>query len=456
MRAMLLWTCQNRKRFQPFDFSGAYLLADMEPGLYIADPPPRWRKFAPQTKSGERMVWRLRKWVCGLRPAGRAWHDALKARMAPGGWKQSSFDGGVFYRTHEGRVEICLLYVDDGNVIAATQERATAIAQEILALFGQDAGTLADMSENKGGWCDFEYVGLRVRYNHGAGELQLNQNKQIQDALTKWTGSGEGARAPPRKSATPVNELTPQTPAPTTTAPPRRKRRPKPGTPATYREAVGSIGYLAGASRPDIAFSHTELARHLHSPKPPYSQLERCLGYLSRTCQKCLVFRRREGKDTWSNMISGYSDADWRSPRSTSGWFVALHGTPFAWSSKTLQTTALSSTESEIVALCSCCKYLRGFANRIVEVFGEDSLSTGGIPVGVDNQSCISISKTQFVSQRVRHLDLQYHYIRQSFIKDHVCLCYVPTSAQRADGLTKPSPERALDAIFEGPSPAQS
>ena len=95
--------------------------------------------------------------------------------------------------------------------------------------------------------------------------------------------------------------------------------------------------------------------------------------------------------------------------------------------------------------ICTSC------LNLVFEVFGEDLLSAGGIPVGVDNQSCISISKTHFVSQRVRHLDLQYHYIRQSFIKDHIDLIYVQTTLQRADGLTKPSPERVLDAIFKGP-----
>jgi hypothetical protein len=447
MRAIFFWACQNKKRHQPFDFSGAYLKAKMKWGEYIAMPPPRWRRY---DRSGRPYVWALKRWVYGLRPAGAAWHQLLKERMETKGWKQSSFDGGVFWRRNSGgELEVCMLYVDDGDAIASTQERATAIAKEILELFGEDSGTMSDMREDAAGWSNFEYVGLGIKYNCEAGVLEINQQKQIKEAVQKWTGSGAGARSPPRQVMTPVNTLTPATSATAPTTAKKRKRRPPLGTPATYREAVGSIGYISQTSRPDCAFSHCELARHLNSDSPPFEQASRTLGYLERTADRALRFERREGCDRWADMVEGFSDADWRSPRSTSGHFASCNGTPFYWRAKTQQCVALSSAESEIVSLCGICKYIKGFSNFVEEVFGEKLTQT---PVGVDNQSCLKICKTHFCSQRIRHLDLQYHFTRQMYIKDNIDLVYVNTKEMRADGLTKPSPERVLLNIFKGRS----
>ena len=46
---------------------------------------------------------------------------------------------------------------------------------------------------------------------------------------------------------------------------------------------------------------------------------------------------------------------------------------------------------------------------------------------------------------RSKHIDIQYHFVREKIVNGVVILEYVPTEEQTTDGLTKPLPKAKFD-----------
>jgi hypothetical protein len=55
-----------------------------------------------------------------------------------------------------------------------------------------------------------------------------------------------------------------------------------------------------------------------------------------------------------------------------------------------------------------------------------------------DNKSAIAISENPRFHQRVKHIDIRYHFLRDLVEKGEVKIHYVPSEENLADILTKP------------------
>ena len=60
------------------------------------------------------------------------------------------------------------------------------------------------------------------------------------------------------------------------------------------------------------------------------------------------------------------------------------------------------------------------------------------IPIYVDNQGCIALAKNPQHHQKTKHIDIQYHFIREKVEEQQVELIYCPTEDMIADIFTKP------------------
>ena len=56
----------------------------------------------------------------------------------------------------------------------------------------------------------------------------------------------------------------------------------------------------------------------------------------------------------------------------------------------------------------------------------------------VDNQSTIRLSKNPEFHKRTKHIDIQYHFLREKSMNGEIDIKYVPTESQIADVFTKP------------------
>ncbi|XRB15667.1 retrovirus-related Pol polyprotein [Pseudoscourfieldia marina] len=180
------------------------------------------------------------------------------------------------------------------------------------------------------------------------------------------------------------------------------------------QQFVGAILYAAVISRPDLS-STVRVMSHVMS-KPP-SNFEACkkhvLRYLSGTINRGIKY------NTNSNVplkLIGYCDASWgdnhENRRSTSGYIFFLNGGPISWASYLQTTVALSTVESEVMALTEAIKE----AIYIPEALVDHPTS----------------------HRRTKHIEIRREFIKFHIGHETVKIERVSTKDQLADILTKP------------------
>ena len=103
-------------------------------------------------------------------------------------------------------------------------------------------------------------------------------------------------------------------------------------TKAPYREAIGSLLYLAGATRPyikAIAFTVNYLSRRqVNATEDDWKNFKRIFRYLRGTSDLGLTHKV---KDENLEAITNASFRDWSDSSSTGGYITKLFGDPIMW-----------------------------------------------------------------------------------------------------------------------------
>ncbi|KAL7280846.1 LOW QUALITY PROTEIN: hypothetical protein ACG7TL_005790 [Trametes sanguinea] len=115
-----------------------------------------------------------------------------------------------------------------------------------------------------------------------------------------------------------------------------------------YGQAVGSLFYLAVATRPDIARTVGNLACFLKNPGMAHWQ---AVKHLFRYIKGTLDYKLTYSPSSFDELFTSYTDADHASypdtGRSTSGYVIKMGTGAISWSSRLQSIVALSTTEAE-------------------------------------------------------------------------------------------------------------
>lgn len=141
-------------------------------------------------------------------------------------------------------------------------------------------------------------------------------------------------------------------------------------------------------------------------------------------------------------------DADWAgdpiSRRSTTGYVFLWHGGAISWMSRKQPTVSLSSTEAEYKATVEAGKELAW----IRTIFEDLRVKLpAAIPIHNNNQGAIALADNPVFQARSKHIEVQYHWIREQIADGKFSLSYIPTSEMQADLMTKSLP-RVLHQRF--------
>eukprot|EP00253_Pinus_taeda_P032954 PITA_32954 len=135
--------------------------------------------------------------------------------------------------------------------------------------------------------------------------------------------------------------------------------------------------------------------------------------------------------------IRGFVDADWAGDldqrRSTSGYVFNLFGGAVSWMSKKQSVVALSTTEAEYMAATHASKEAI-WLQRLCSSMG---LVQGAIRIDCDSQSAIFLAKNPAYHSKTKHIDVQYHFVRDMIEDKKVLLVKVDTLKNTVDALTK-------------------
>jgi len=203
---------------------------------------------------------------------------------------------------------------------------------------------------------------------------------------------------------------------------------------------VGALLYLATATHPDISFAVGQLSRHVASPTTEHlAAAKRVLRYLKGTSTLALTYGTATG-------LTGYSDADYAADtetrRSTTGYLCNMHGAAISWTSKRQASVALSTTEAEYVAGAMAAREAVWLRRLLSDLTGNEE----PVAMRVDNQSALALMHNDVSSQRTKHIDVAFHFMREKVAAKVIDATYVPTGDMVADMLTKALPIAAFTA----------
>ena len=183
---------------------------------------------------------------------------------------------------------------------------------------------------------------------------------------------------------------------------PEEEPDPSPARQKAYSSWIQRLNYPAQWSQQDISYAIGELARFGGRAGPSHwHALRHLVGYLKHCPSFLLTYKRgKPGVDP----LSGFADANWETPRSTTGTVALFNRTPISWRSKRQPTTALSTAEAEYMAVSASATkmiYLRRLCEELLTPIRRPT------SIGEDNSWCIEW--TNYViccSDRARHINL--------------------------------------------------
>ena len=200
-----------------------------------------------------------------------------------------------------------------------------------------------------------------------------------------------------------------------------------------FNEVIGSVLWPAVVSRSDVAFAVGVLLQFIQNPGPAHWEaLKRVIVYLGATKHYWLTFR---GKSRPS--IQSFCNADWASQSHRhliSGYSFHFSQGTISWSSKKQHVVALSSMEAEYIAQTHTAKEAIWVKSLLNEIQG---LTSKPMTVNCDNQGAIALSKDNKFHSRTKHIDLQYHFVREAVEDGKIKITYIPTDENVSDIFTK-------------------
>ncbi|PKU81792.1 putative mitochondrial protein [Dendrobium catenatum] len=349
-------------------------------------------------------VCKLNKSIYGLKQAPRQWFHKLTSLLQQFGFRFSRSDPSLLILHHNNVQLYFLIYVDDILLTGNDQTTIQSLLQFLKSNF--DLKQLGTVSL---------FLGIQILKT--ASGYFLNQShyalKILQDA-----GLADCSAAP-----------TPITPKRTSIA----SNDTPFADPHLYRKIAGALQYLS-ITRPDIAFAANSICQHMHAPTVThYQDLKRLLRYIKGSLHYGLPI------SPGNLILRTYVDADWAADttdrKSVSGFCTYLGNTLISWSVKKQPTVAKSSTEAEYQSLSAAASDVL-WLRRLVE---ELQLShPDPTKIFCDNTSAIALASNPIFHARTKHIEIDYHFLRQHIDTGLISIEHISSVDQIADILTKP------------------
>ena len=381
------------------DVNTAFLQGHLEEEVFMSQPPGFVDKDNPKA------VCKLRKAIYGLKQAPRAWYNELRTFLLQSGFNNSLADASLFVYNKNGVYLYMLVYVDDIIITGSSPPHIDRFITSLSQRFSiKDLGPLS------------YFLGIEVQ--RSSNGLHLSQNRYITDLLQRMQMSTTNSVSTPMCPNTTLSLASGMVM----------------DDPTRYRMAVGSLQYLS-LTRPDISFAVNKLSQYMHQPTTEHwTAVKRVLRYLSGTRSHGITFSSRNNPT-----LHAFTDADWAGNRddytSTGAYIVYLGSHPVAWSSKKQTGVARSSTEAEYRSVASTAAELCWITSLLHEL-GIPVLQTPAIYC--DNMGATYLAANPVFHSRMKHLALDYHFVRHQVQTGMVRVSHVSTHDQLADALTKP------------------
>ena len=191
--------------------------------------------------------------------------------------------------------------------------------------------------------------------------------------------------------------------------------------------------YAMMATRPDLAFAISVVSQFmLKHDAMHWMIVKRIMRYLKGN----INMRLHIGGQHINLAI--YTDAEWADNveyrRSTSEYIFFVGEGVVSWNSKQQQMVAQSIMEDKYMAMNQCTKEAIWLKNLMKDVGCVQKEAT---TIMCDNQGSMALAKNPTNHDRSKHINVQYHFIREKIDNTVVKLEYCPMQYMVADIVTK-------------------
>ena len=369
-----------------------------------------------ETAGKEDWVMRLMKSLYGMKQASRIWNRTFHKALTALGFKRLACEWCVYIRRSSSATTIFAVHVDDIIFTSSSPDECKLFKAQL-----REHWEISDLGSAKFA------LGIAIERDRTNRSICLSQTALI-DRIVEQFGQMD-AHPVDTPMVAGLQIVRPDKSIPVTEPVASWIQR----TP--YRSLVGTLNYLAVATRPDIAFAVGRLASVLDCYRPEHWDAAiRVVRYLKGT----RTFRLTLGGH---NPIrpSGYSDSDYNNcpttSRSIAGYCFSLGSGIVSWASHKQDHTADSSCYAEYISLHDASNEVI-FLRQLLEGLGL----TLPEPTYVycDNDAARHLTEDQRWHARVRHIRVKYHSTRDLVEFDELKVLRVRSSENAADILTKP------------------
>ena len=341
------------------------------------------------------MICRLLKSLYGLRQAGEIWGSLFCNTLLSWGYRISNIDKRMFFLVEGPHFVILLVVVDDMKFVSNSPSLMSTLKQKLSATF--DVKLFGQLRT---------FIGWEIQYLPGG--IKVTQSRYAKDLLSRCgmeSCNAVWSPLPTNADLTSANEndmlLTPV-------------------AHSEYRSVIGALIHLAVCTRPDLSFAVCALARHVHQPTERHRALmKRILRYVAGTTDYDLQYNRRP---VTTESLKAHVDVDWggcvETRHSTSGYIITINGGPISWKSQKQTVIALSSAESEYIAMSSCAKQVT-WLRRILWEIGvrrpfdvDDSTCMSPTCIFSDSTAAIAFAYNETIAARNKHIAIKFHHLK--------------------------------------------
>ncbi|CAI7880940.1 unnamed protein product [Closterium sp. NIES-54] len=372
--------------------------------------------------NGSGRALQLKKALYGLKQAPRQWYMKLRGVLEEIGFTPSSADHSLFMLGEGEQRSFMVVYVDDILIFSPSSELVKEVMLKLQDKFKCTA--LGDVSF---------YVGLHIERDEEKRCMRVHQRKYL-EAFAANFGQSEGHVATPFPSGFKCVK------GPKEESVGEEERR-------RFHSLVGSLMYAAVNTRPDVAFATGQLARVVQCPnEEQVAAGMKVAKYLGQTptvgLQHSAAAQRRQkgldGVEPGRLFLTAFSDASFASEpedlTNVGGFICCVGGGPTAWESKKHVDQALSSVESEYMALFCAVREIV-WQRRLLAELGEEQ--QGPTPLYCESQGVIALAKNPVLHSLTKHMRVKWHWTRSMVAAGEVEWHYVKTTRQPADMMTK-------------------
>ena len=332
IRVLLLLAASHGLLVHQMDVKMAFLNGELNEEIYMQQPDG----FVIDGQ--ERKVCRLIKSLYGLKQAPKQWNDKINTTLTSVGFVVNEADKCVYYRHGGGEGVILCLYVDDILIFGTNLK----VIEEVKSFLSQNF-EMKDL-----GVADVILKIKLLRDNEGG--ITLLQSHYVEKVLSRFGYSDS------KPSQTPYD--------------PSMLVRKFEGTAKDqlrYSQIIGSLMYLASATRPDIAFAVSKLSRFVSKTGDVHWHVvERVMRYLKGTMNYGLHYTG------YPSVLEGYSDTNWISDanemKATTGYMFTLGGGAVSWKSCKQTILTRSTMEAELTALDTSCVEARWLRDLLMDL----------------------------------------------------------------------------------------